>query len=80
MTIPRAARRLAGCTVALGLTACSATAEIGSGEFTATGADVTPRFFHRASVLADGQVIFNPANNPSKSSIWVVGVRAILTL
>ena len=32
------------------------------------------------SLLADGQVIFNPANNPNKSSIWVVGVRAILTL
>jgi carbohydrate-selective porin OprB len=32
------------------------------------------------SLLADGQVIFNPANNPNKSSIWVVGVRFILTL
>ena len=32
------------------------------------------------SLLADGQVIFNPANNPGKSSIWVIGVRAILTL
>ena len=32
------------------------------------------------SLLADGQVIFNPANNPGKSSIFVIGVRAILTL
>ncbi len=32
------------------------------------------------SLLADGQVIFNPANNPGKSSIFVVGIRAILTL
>ena len=32
------------------------------------------------SLLADGQVIFNPANSPGKSSIWVIGVRAILTL
>ncbi len=32
------------------------------------------------SLLADGQVIFNPANNPGKSSIFVIGIRAILTL
>ena len=32
------------------------------------------------SLLADGQVIFNPANNPGKSSIWVIGVRAMLVL
>jgi len=32
------------------------------------------------SLLPDAQVIFNPANNPEKSSIWVVGIRAILTL
>ena len=32
------------------------------------------------SLLADGQVIFNPANNPGESSIFVIGVRAILTL
>jgi porin len=32
------------------------------------------------TLLPDAQVIFNPANNPDKSSIWVVGVRAILTL
>ena len=32
------------------------------------------------SLLADGQVIFNPANNPGKSSIFVIGVRAILML
>jgi porin len=32
------------------------------------------------SLLPDAQVIFNPANNPGKSSIWVIGIRAILTL
>ena len=32
------------------------------------------------SLLPDVQVIFNPAENPGKSSIWVVGLRAILTL
>ena len=32
------------------------------------------------TLLPDAQVIFNPANNPEKSSIWVVGLRAILTL
>ena len=32
------------------------------------------------SLLPDAQVIFNPANNPSESSIWVIGLRAILTL
>jgi len=32
------------------------------------------------SLLPDAQVIFNPANNPGKSSIWVIGLRAILTL
>ena len=32
------------------------------------------------SLLADGQFIFNPANNPDKSSIFVIGVRAIFTL
>jgi hypothetical protein len=32
------------------------------------------------SLLPDGQIIFNPANNPNKSSIWFIGVRAILTL
>jgi porin len=32
------------------------------------------------TLLPDAQVIFNPANNPDKSSIWVFGVRAILTL
>jgi porin len=32
------------------------------------------------SLLADGQVIFNPANNPNRSSVWVIGVRMILTL
>jgi porin len=32
------------------------------------------------SLLADGQVIFHPANNPGKNSIWVFGVRAMLIL
>ena len=32
------------------------------------------------SLLPDAQVIFNPANDPGRSSIWVIGVRAILTL
>ena len=32
------------------------------------------------SLLGDAQVIFNPANNPGESSIWVFGVRAIFTL
>jgi porin len=32
------------------------------------------------SLLPDAQVVFNPASNPGESSIWVIGVRAILTL
>jgi porin len=32
------------------------------------------------SLLPDAQIIFNPATNPGESSIWVIGVRAILTL
>ena len=32
------------------------------------------------SLLGDAQVIFNPANNPNESSVWLFGVRAILTL
>jgi porin len=32
------------------------------------------------SLLPDLQVVFNPANNPDESSIWVIGIRAILTL
>ena len=32
------------------------------------------------SLLPDAQVIFNPANNPGESSIWVIGIRAVLTL
>ena len=32
------------------------------------------------SLLPDVQVVFNPANNPGESSIWVIGIRAILTL
>ena len=32
------------------------------------------------SLLPDLQIVFNPANNPGESSIWVVGIRAILTL
>ena len=32
------------------------------------------------TLTPDLQVVFNPANNPDKSSIWVIGVRVILTL
>jgi len=32
------------------------------------------------SLLPDVQLVLNPANNSGKSSIWVVGIRAILTL
>jgi len=32
------------------------------------------------SVTPDVQIIFNPASNPDESSIWILGVRAILTL
>jgi porin len=32
------------------------------------------------SITPDLQVVFNPANDPSESSVWVVGLRAILTL
>lgn len=32
------------------------------------------------TLLPDAQIIFNPANNPGESSIWVFGLRAILTL
>ena len=32
------------------------------------------------SLLPDFQIVFNPANNPDESSIWVIGIRAILTL
>ncbi len=32
------------------------------------------------SLTPDVQLIFNPANNPEKSSIWVFGLRGILTL
>ena len=32
------------------------------------------------SLLPDAQVIFNPANNPERTSVWVIGIRAILTL
>jgi porin len=32
------------------------------------------------SITPDVQVVFNPANDPSESSVWVVGMRAILTL
>jgi len=32
------------------------------------------------SLTPDVQVIFNPANNPDESSIWVFGLRGILTL
>jgi len=32
------------------------------------------------ALLPDLQVVGNPANNPDKSKVWVVGLRAILTL
>jgi porin len=32
------------------------------------------------SLTPDVQVIFNPANDPDRSSVWVVGLRAILTM
>jgi len=32
------------------------------------------------SVTPDVQVIFNPANDPGEDSIWVIGVRLILTM
>ena len=32
------------------------------------------------SLTPDLQILFNPANNPGKSSVWVAGVRAILVL
>jgi porin len=32
------------------------------------------------SLTPDAQIIFNPATNPGEGSIWVIGVRAILTL
>jgi len=32
------------------------------------------------SLTPDVQVVFNPANDPSESSVWVVGFRVILTM
>ena len=32
------------------------------------------------SITPDVQVIFNPANDPGESSVWVVGLRAILSM
>ncbi len=32
------------------------------------------------SITPDVQVVFNPANDPSESSVWVIGLRAILSL
>ena len=32
------------------------------------------------SLTPDVQVVFNPANDPSESSVWVVGLRAIFSL
>ncbi len=32
------------------------------------------------SLTPDVQIVFNPANDPSESSVWVVGLRAILTM
>ena len=32
------------------------------------------------SITPDVQVVFNPANDPSESSVWVIGMRAIFTM
>jgi porin len=32
------------------------------------------------SLMPDVQIVFNPANDPSESSVWVVGLRVIITL
>jgi porin len=32
------------------------------------------------SPLPDVQLVLDPANNPDKDSVWVVGVRGMLTL
>jgi len=32
------------------------------------------------TLMPDAQIIFNPADNQDESSIWIIGVRAILTL
>jgi len=32
------------------------------------------------SLTPDLQVVFNPANDPGESSVWVIGIRAILTM
>jgi hypothetical protein len=32
------------------------------------------------NIWLGAQIIFSPANNPGRTSIWVIGVRAILTL
>lgn len=32
------------------------------------------------SITPDVQVVFNPANDPSESSVWIVGLRAIFTM
>jgi porin len=38
------------------------------------------QFSKNFSVTPDVQLIFNPANNPGESSVWVFSLRAILTL
>ena len=32
------------------------------------------------SLMPDVQLVFDPANNPGESSIWVVGIRAMFVL
>ena len=32
------------------------------------------------ALTPDVQVVFNPANDPAESSVWVVGLRVILTM
>lgn len=38
------------------------------------------QLFNSLSITPDVQIIFNPANNPEESTIWVYGLRVILTL
>jgi len=46
----------------------------------ASGAVVGSQFAKKFTLAPDLQVVFNPAKNPDKSSIWTIGVRVILTL
>lgn len=39
------------------------------------GVEITQNF----SLMPDVQIVFNPANDPGESSVWVVGLRAMIT-